>query len=253
MILLPLIAGYFIARKFQLSFKEFRRLFQAGALTFVASQVLHIPLLQGLTYAFNKGILPSPPESITPIFNAVVLGLLAGLFEETARLILFKRFLQTSRTWNDAITIGVGHGGIEAILLGILSISTLINMIALRNADLSTLGLPAEQLPLIQQQVTTFWATPGYMPFVALLERITAITLHVSLSVMVMYSVVKKESKWFWIALLYHALIDAIAVYLSPTAQNSLWGIAGLEFTIAVLCAIALFVTFKLRTMFSET
>jgi uncharacterized membrane protein YhfC len=44
MILLPLVLGYFIAKKFKLTFKDFRKLFIVGALTFIASQVLHIPL-----------------------------------------------------------------------------------------------------------------------------------------------------------------------------------------------------------------
>ncbi len=36
MIVFPLVAGYFIAKKFKLSFKDFRKLFTAGALTFLA-------------------------------------------------------------------------------------------------------------------------------------------------------------------------------------------------------------------------
>ncbi|MBP8047400.1 MAG: YhfC family intramembrane metalloprotease, partial [Anaerolineales bacterium] len=132
MILLPLIAGFFIAKKFKLGFKDFRKLFTAGALTFIASQVLHIPVVYGLTALFSNGILPSPDKSITLIFNAVVLGLLAGIFEETARYILFKAIRKSTDTWNNGIVIGLGHGGIEAILLGIISISTMAQMIAMR-------------------------------------------------------------------------------------------------------------------------
>ena len=81
MILLPIVLGFWLVRKFKLSWK----LFFAGALTFIASQVLHIPFLYGLTALFANGILPSPPAAWNTIFNAVLLGLLAGIFEETAR------------------------------------------------------------------------------------------------------------------------------------------------------------------------
>src|SRR5689334_21668207 len=154
MILLPLIAGFYIARRFKLSFRDFWKLFIDGALTFIASQVLHIPLVFGLTYLFSSGLIPSPDSSIVLIFNAIVLGLLAGIFEETARYILFKKIRKSTDTWQNGIVIGLGHGGIEAILIGILGITTLTQMMVMRNADtLSTLQLPAEQLALIQTQV----------------------------------------------------------------------------------------------------
>ncbi len=102
MIVLPIIAAIYFSRKFKLSWK----LFLAGGLTFIASQVLHIPLVLALTPTFQSwGI----------VLYAVVLGLLAGLFEETARYILFKIILKKTNTWNEGVYIGLGHGGTEAI------------------------------------------------------------------------------------------------------------------------------------------
>ena len=217
MILLPLALGYFVAKKFKLTFKDFRKLFIAGALTFIASQVLHIPLVYGLTAMFKNGTLPSPPESWTLIFNAILLGLLAGIFEETARYILFKYIMKNSHEWKDSITIGLGHGGIEAILLGVISITTLIQMIAMKDGTaLSALGLPADQLEIAKTQVAVYWAQSAVTPLFGFFERISAMSLHVGLSVLVMYSIVSGQRKWFWFALLYHALVDALAVYLYP-------------------------------------
>ncbi len=217
MILLPLVLGYFAARKFKLTFNGFRKLFMAGALTFIASQVLHLPLVYGLTAMFKNGALPSPPASWALIFNAMLLGLLAGIFEETARYVLFKYIMKSSHEWKDSISIGLGHGGIEAILLGIISITTLFQMIAMKDASaLSALGLPAEQLEIVKTQVATYWAQSSITPLFGLFERISAISLHIGLSVLVMYSIVSGQRKWFWFALLYHAVVDALAVYLYP-------------------------------------
>ncbi|MCB0119903.1 MAG: YhfC family intramembrane metalloprotease, partial [Anaerolineales bacterium] len=108
MILIPIIAGFYFARKFKLSWK----LFLAGGLTFIASQVLHVPLVVALTSTF---------QSWGVVAYALILGLLAGLFEETARYILFTFILKKSRTWEEGIFIGLGHGGAEAIIFGVLA------------------------------------------------------------------------------------------------------------------------------------
>ena len=54
-------------------------------------------------------------QGISLLLNAIILGLLAGLFEETARYILFKFILPKARTWREGILVGLGHGGAEAV------------------------------------------------------------------------------------------------------------------------------------------
>ncbi len=254
MIFLPLVFGYFIAKNFKLTFKDFRKLFVAGALTFIASQILHIPLVIGLTALFKNGVLPSPSESWTLLFNAIILGLLAGIFEETARYVLFKYIMKNSRTWKDSITIGLGHGGIEAILLGIVSIATLVQMIAMQEPSaLTALGLPADQLEIARTQVTTYWAQSSVIPLFGFVERISAISLHIGLSVLVMYSIVSGQRKWFWFALLFHAFVDALAVYLYPkitAGTHVMLGTFGLEALIAILGIGLLVYAIRLRNKF---
>ena len=241
MILLPILLGFWLTRKFKLSWK----LFFAGALTFIVSQVFHIPFLAWLTAMFNNGTLPTPPAVWNTIFNAVLLGLLAGLFEETARYILFKFFLKNARTWNEGVLVGAGHGGVEALILGVLGVFTVINMVVMRNVDLSTLGIPADQLTLAKQQVDAFWASPAYMGLLGLAERVFAICLHISLSVMVLYSVAYKKPLWFWLAMLWHALVDAAAVYLLPII-----GAVGVEGVVAVMALVSLAILLGLRSKF---
>jgi uncharacterized membrane protein YhfC len=240
---LPILLGFWLTRKFNLSWK----LIFAGAVTFIASQVLHIPVLYGLTALFKNGVLPSPPEAWTAVFNAVLLGLLAGIFEETARYVLFKFFLKKTNTWNEGVLIGMGHGGVEAVILGVLSLFTLVNMAVLRNMDLSAMGIPADQVEIVRQQVTAFWSSPAYLGLVGLLERISAICLHLSLSVMVLYSVAYNKPIWFWLALLWHAVVDASAVYLAP-----LIGTLGVEGVVGGMAIASLWILFGLRPKFGK-
>jgi uncharacterized membrane protein YhfC len=234
MVLLPIIAGFYFARKFKLSWK----LFLAGGLTFIASQVLHVPLVLALTSTF---------QSWGVVAYALILGVLAGLFEETARYILFKFILKKVRTWNEGVYIGLGHGGTEAIIFGVLAAVAFVNLIAYRYIDLSTVpSIPAEQLELAKQQVEAYWSTPPYLAILGFVERIFAMCLHVALSVMVMYGLVSRKHIWFWLAVTWHTVVDAAAVYL---VQNI--SMIALEGIVGVFALISLGVVFWLKPKFA--
>lgn len=233
MILLPIVTWIFFTRKLRLSWK----LLLAGGLTFIASQIPHIPLVAALgTWMAGNSIL----------VNAIVLGLLAGLFEETARYILFKFILKKTRTWQEGIFVGLGHGGTEALLLGIAAGAAFFTMLAYRSIDLSTVpSIPPEQVELAKQQVAAYWAAPAYIPLLGFVERIFAMCLHVCLSVMVLLAITTNKPIWFWVALLWHALVDAAAVY-----SMQYIGALGVEGLVAVFAAISIVWVFALRPMF---
>jgi uncharacterized membrane protein YhfC len=243
MIVLPIVLAFYLTRKFKLSWK----LVLAGALTFIASQVLHLPLVYGLTALFKNGALPAVPQAWTLLFNAILLGLLAGIFEETARWILYKFILKNVSTWNEGLLVGVGHGGIEAVFIGFAALASVAGMIAMRNADLSAMGIPADQVELAKQQVAQFWSMPVYMAFLGLVERVFALCLHLVLSVMVLYSLVGRKPIWFWIALLWHAVVDGLTVYLLPSL-----GALGIEAVIGVCAVISLLILFRMRILLAQ-
>lgn len=235
MIILPIILWIYFTRKFALSWK----LILAGGLTFIASQVLHIPLVIAMG---------SFLQSVSLLINAIILGLLAGIFEETARYILFKFILKNIRSWKEGILVGLGHGGTEAVLLGILAAVGLVNMMVYQNIDLSTVpSIPADQLELAKQQVAAYWSAPWYIALMGFVERIFAICLHVSLSVMVLYAIAYRKPIWFWLALLWHAFVDAVAVYVGQEA-----GILAVEGIVAVFALISVWIVFRMRPMFSQ-
>ena len=64
---------------------------------------------------------------------------------------------------------------------------------------------------------------------------------------MVLYSVAYKKPIWFWIAVLWHALVDGLAVYLMPSV-----GAVGIEAVVGVCAIISLFILFKMKSMFVE-
>jgi len=239
MIALPVLLGVFIARRWHMSWG----LFGVGAVTFVASQVVHLPLNIGLTWLFANHILPNPPVEWKLPFNLVVLGLTAGLCEETARFVVYRWWIKSARTWREALMFGAGHGGAEAIILGVLAGIAFVQLAALRTTDLTTLPLTAEQLAALQMQLTDFWTASWSFSLLGAVERALALCLHLSLAVMVLQVFRRKQLWWLGAAILWHAIVNAVALYMFAT-----WGAYWSETVLAGLAAVSLGIVFALRS-----
>lgn len=190
-------------------------LFGLGAVTFIGSQVVHLPLNAELT-EFFKWLWPNAtPQPWHIPFNAVVLGLTAGVCEEVARYLCYRLLAPRARTFRDGVMLGAGHGGIEAIILGILSGYTFIQMASLQQTGLDGLGLTGAQLDLARQQVSAYWASPAYLAVLGAVERLFSLTLHVSLSVVVLQVFLRHQWRWLGLAIGYHALADGVMILVA--------------------------------------
>lgn len=243
MIAMPIALGVFLARRFKLGWG----LWFIGAATFLLSQVVHIPLNLGLTALFANKILPPPPEAWTPFFNPIVLGLTAGLCEETARYLVYRFWIKDARTWRAGVVFGAGHGGIEAIIVGGLAALSTIQLFVWRGVDLTTLGIPPQQLPLAQKQLADFWSAPWYASLLGALERALTIPFHVAMAVIVLQVFKRRNLLWLGVAVGAHALVDAVAVYASATV-GPYWT----EALIAGFSAMSVIMLFALKPALEE-
>ncbi len=211
-------------------------LFGVGVLTFIASQVLHIPLLGAISQIL-KYQLPPYDVSYPAIFlEAGMLGLLAGLCEETARLVGYWILKDRAKAFPSALALGAGHGGIESIAVGISVLFTFVTgLLALHNNQPVAGVTP--------QSAAAMFAYPWYVPLVSLFERLTAVTLHITLSVMVWQAVTRRAWVWYVGAVVYHALVDALAVAL-PLMGGSTYLLEGI---LGVLMLINLWALFRVH------
>lgn len=209
MLALPVGLGFYLARRFQTGW----RLWWIGAATFVLSQVGHIPFNALLTRLFQRGVLPAPPQEWQLIFNVIVLGLSAGLWEETARYAAYRWWARDARSWKKGLLLGAGHGGIEAIILGVLVLVNFIVIASFRSSDMSGL-VPPDQMELAAQQMQAYWTAPLPMILLGALERVFAIILHLTLSLLVLQVFVRKQIIWLAAAIAWHSLANAAAVYI---------------------------------------
>jgi len=136
----------------------------------------------------------------------------------------------------------VGHGGIESILLAVLGTgATLFTVLAYNAGGQIAKGISIEEVQYMLYQIDMFWTTPWYNGLLPGVERIIALSLQIVLSTMVWRAVVDRSFTWFFLALIYHAVVDALAVYLSGIGW-SYWAVEGV---LAVFLALNIYMLYR--------
>jgi ABC-2 type transport system permease protein len=216
MILLPVLIAALLHRRFQVPWF----LFCAGTLTFIASQVVHIPLNNLLMFLHLLPKTGVSDSSITLLQSSVILGLTAGLCEESARWVGY-RLLRRYRGLEDGLMIGLGHGGVEAMIFGgVLTAATVSSLVPLIGSDLAKLNLTPDQLNALTIQLNALSGMPFLAAASPLLERLLAMLIHVTLSLMVLQAFRRRNLFYYAAAVLYHMAFDAVAVYVSTQVSN---------------------------------
>ena len=179
-----------------------------GALTFCFFQVLtRIPLLQ-LVLARQAWFIAM--SAAQPIPYALFMGATAALFEEGGRFIVMSLFLKKQRSPLDGVAFGVGHGGIEALLF----------------AGINAVFMLATQI---------FSSTPNVI-FAGGVERLSAMTLQIGFSVIVMKSVRERKPLWLLLAFAIHTVTD-FGVLLALNTLD-IWVIEAAILAVAILMAL---------------
>ena len=183
-----------------------------GALAFVLSQAVRLPLLLGLTLVLNPIFKGTDPGAVFWL-NLVVLAGTSGLFEETARYVVLRWWTRGARRWHDALMFGAGHGGIEAILIFGFSAASAFVLLATGDQILAALRQSnPTQATAVAAQLESLRTLQPWGILAGLWERVLAITLHIALSIMVLRAVRERRLRWWALAVLWHDLVNAIAL-----------------------------------------
>ncbi|MBS3061552.1 MAG: YhfC family intramembrane metalloprotease [Candidatus Diapherotrites archaeon] len=247
-ILIPLALGFWIVKKYHLSWK----VFGLGLGFFILVQVLHVPFVF-LTQTPLSGLFSGWFEPPIPlVLSALYLGLLAGLFEEIGRWLVFKYVFQNQKvslSRENGLLFGVGWGGVECMLIGVILIVTAVGFSTLESLDDAGIAdlnqqsggtLTQEQVDQIKQQQETVKNLTPVDALPGLLERLLAMGLHLSFSLLVFRSIVESNKIWLILAIVLHSLVDAVVVYLAQTA-----GLFEVYGALMVFVAVSAFFGFK--------
>lgn len=166
-------------------------------------------------------------------------GMAAALFEETGRFVAMKFFMRKQLTRENALMYGVGHGGLEAILIiGLAYISNIITAFMINSNQLEIMlsSLSESQRESTIQSVSALWTTSSDQFFAAGVERIFSIILQIALSILVYKAVKSGEKKFLLLAMGFHFLVDFVAVISSQ--KLSIWIIEVLIFIMTVIVSM---------------
>lgn len=130
----------------------------------------------------------------SPILFLGILSLSAGVMEECGRYAFM--YYGRLKEQREGILFGIGHGGTEA---------------------LSLVGIDAAAMLFAPAIIE---ATPNETYLMASVERIFAMTAHVGLSLLVLYSVLRKRRILLLLAVGLHTVYDFGIVYIAHSSQN---------------------------------
>lgn len=146
-------------------------------------------------------------------------GLMAGLFEETGRFLAMKTILRKQyKNKYNSLMYGAGHGGFEAaFLLGLSMINNFVYAFMVNGGQREALlaEVPSAQKDQLVSIFDSLVNEPSYVYLLGDLERVSAVILHVALSVLVWIAVTKGKTIFYPIAILIHAMVDAVTVFIS--------------------------------------
>ena len=184
-----------------------------------------------------------------PISYGIFLGFTAGLAEEIGRYIGYRAALRGQTSWMTGIAFGVGHGGIEAIILvGFVNVNDLVFSLAINRGEFQDVisNVREHIVPRIYNHLT-------YLePFDAMLsglERISVMFIQIAMSLMVLYGVKTKNASWLALAIFVHTFVDAPVVILPKIFNFNVYKIELFIAACAVGCAIYIW---KSRRMFAK-
>jgi uncharacterized membrane protein YhfC len=200
----------------------------AGALVFFVSQVvLRIPWQAPLSAWAAKS---TGGEGLAWLAFLLFSSLTAGLFEESGRWLGYRWLLRAQLDRRSGVAYGLGHGGLESMLLVGLSIVGLLA--AALAADAGQLS-PGPVLDAVRQQVGGL--TPG-LALAGGVERVSALALHVGLSLVVLQAFTRGGARWVWLSIGLHFSVNAVAMMVLK--WSGIWLTEGITAVAAgvVLC-----------------
>jgi len=220
--------------------------FGIGAATFiifalVLEQCLHVVMIKQFGEALTGNLL----------VKAVYGGLAAGVFEELGRFTSMNLFKKKELNKLNALMYGVGHGGIEAIIIvGLTSISNLITSIMINTGSFEPMlaSLDDEVKAQTLKQVSLLWTTSSLDFYLAGVERVVAITLHICLSYIVYKAVKGKKLQLLFLAIALHAGLDFITVLLAGYTSSLV-----LEIVLLVIVFILAALVYRMYSKDMET
>lgn len=212
--------------------------FFLGVATFILSALILEQLLHMFVLAGDNAI--SNFVNRTPWLYVLYSCTTAGLFEETGRYLSLSVLSDKYKRPQNAIAFGLGHGGMEAIIVGGISILSVLILSTTLNSmgqDAYLALLPVESQETIRPMLENLYTTPSYYYLITGIERIFAMIFHVCMSLLVYTASTQNQMKYLYpTAILLHTLLNVPAALYQKEIFTNIFLVEGyiIVFTLCV-------------------
>jgi uncharacterized membrane protein YhfC len=223
---LPILADVWMTKNLGLSW----RVITLGALAYFVVQALMTFVFSGLFALVENGTLDLADQSFFFVQLAMSI-LFTALLGVLIRWGGMKYSKQPLTNLEAAYGIGLGYGGIESIVrVGIPLLVTFITMLSNINIDTGAATLE----PGMLEQLEALWQVSPWVPLMGSLERIAALVMHLTVTILVLQFFTRKGFLWLAAAFGLEALVNGMIVGLAE---------AGLAYGWVILVAMGLMVS----------
>ena len=223
--------------------------FLGAAGFFVSQVVIRIPLL-GIVSGMESVVMFSQEHFFLYV---LILAFTAGLFELAGRFAAAK-CLGKNRTFRRSLAAGLGHGGIESIVLvGLTYINNLVYLFQsgafdAMIAQTEAMGVDPAQLIAVRD---TLLQVSAPLFLAAGVERVLTMVSHAAMSVMVCYGVAaKRPLPWMLLCLGMHTLLDTTIAATGFFSQTVAYGI--IYTCMTIMAVISIWILRKLSRRWPE-
>lgn len=231
-VILPIAITTYLYRRYRVSFKSVF----AGVFVFI----LFVLILESSMHKYFLVTNTNTAKLLeSPWAYAGYGAFAAGIFEECGRFLAYTFMLKSYRRWEDGVAFGIGHGGIEAILIGgATALQNLIFALGINKGVFE--GQFAGKLPtsMIEAIKSSLINAPSYHFLIGGIERVFALCIQIGLSVLVLYGVKNKKYIYLLYAILLHALVDFPAALFQRGMITNVWVIEGAVAVVGILFLI---------------
>jgi uncharacterized membrane protein YhfC len=194
------------------------------AVKFVWAIPINPPLYRAITAAL--------PGLAGTLVMCLYVGSLTG-FTEVLLSWVALRFTRLGQVpWPKALAFGVGFGAVEALLLGLSTLASIL-LSAQPASTLTTLSNPLWGLAPIVERFFTCW-------------------IHIGSSVLLFLAATRRRSGWMWIAFWLKTLVDTAGAYGQLHGVDSLSFAWSLEAVVAVFGILGWLVTRRVQAMYGQ-
>lgn len=172
---------------------------------------------------------------------------MAGIFEECGRYVIFKSIMKKHRTRENVVLYGIGHGGMEIFTVILPAMITYLVIVVLFSSGniqnaLKTLKMTKDNifviLPAIKAAATFTFITM----VLSIIERLLTMFIQIGLTVIVYVDVINTNKVKLLLAIVLHMLVDLFPVLY----QRKVLSLGIAEIWLACWCIIIIFMALRL-------